>query len=683
MSTEVQCTISTHGTQNTAAHPYPNNTQLTAEDIAGRDPRATRSGRGWLITCPCHEDDKPSLSIYDTDRGVFVHCFAGCDWKKVRAALGLDERRNGHSSDWAEQYRVATYQHLDGRERPRYRRDYPADFPAGPCPWKGCTDTGPHKHIWGKRGRSSKGCELLIWGTDAPDKTLCLVEGEKAALALRAHVGGQDYTPVTWNGGASVKDAVFDVVKDRNVILWPDADEAGKKAMENAGRAALDAGAASLRLVDVADLPEKADAADVDAEQALVLLQTAEDYEPPERSGSARGVGRPARTFPVQWRLWTAQGHPVRSSVANAGVALASFTDCAFNYDAFADTELLNGERIEDATAVDLWHRMEIDLEFGPTKDALYGAITRSCRANSFHPVKDYLNGLRWDGKRRLNKLAHTHFGADNTALQNAIARLIIYGMVARIVQPGAKFDYMPVLQSGKQGLAKSEALRTLGGKWAGSGLSLDSFDLPKTLIERTKGKWLIECADLGGWRGSDIEKVKGIISDRQDSARMAYGRLNVTRERQFVIVGTSNPREFLKDSQNRRFPVLEVKQHIDLGALRRDRDQLFAEALADVEAFKDEDDYHVHLPAALWDEAEAHSQQFRSISAFEEWFTDWIAQRGSPNWFTGNDLKTGIAEELQQAVHNAEKARVLNAAGYQRGREYVNGKRTWIWKKD
>lgn len=667
--------VSTNGVQS--------HTSLTAADLAARYPNAMRSGRGWLVPCPCHEDDKPSLSIFDTDRGVFAHCFANCDWKKVRAALGLDERRNGHSSDWAEQYRVATYQHPDGRERPRFRRDYPADFPAGPCPWKGCTDTGPHKHIWGKRGRSSKGCELLTWGNDAPDKVLCLVEGEKAAAALLAHVGGQDYTPVTWNGGASVKDAVFDVVKDRNVILWPDADEAGKKAMGNAGRAALDAGAASLRLVDVAALPEKADAADVDAEQALVLLQTAEDYEPPEQSGSARDVGRPARTFPVQWRMWTEQGHPARSSIANAGVALASFTDCAFSYDAFADAELLNGERIEDATAGELWHRMEIDLEFGPTKDALYAAITRTCRANSFHPVKDYLNGLRWDGHRRLNKLAHTHFGADDTPLQNAIARLIIYGMVARIVQPGAKFDYMPVLQSGKQGLAKSEALRTLGGKWAGSGLSLDSFDLPKTLIERTQGKWLIECADLGGWRGSDIEKVKGIISDRQDSARMAYARLNVTRERQFVIVGTSNPREFLKDSQNRRFPVLEVKRHIDLGALRHDRDQLFAEALADVDAFKDGDEYHVHLPAALWDEAEAHSQQFRSISAFEEWFTDWIAQRGNPNWFTGNDLKTGIAEEFQQAVHNAEKARVLNAAGYQRGREYVNGKQTWIWKRD
>jgi len=670
-------------TQAVSTNGVQSHTALTAADLAARYPNATRSGRGWLVPCPCHEDDKPSLSIFDNDRGVFVHCFASCDWKKVRAALGLDGRRNGRSNDWAEQYRVATYQHPDGRERPRYRRDYPADFPIGPCTWKGCTETGPHKHIWGKRWRSSKGCELLIWGTDASDKALCLVEGEKAALALLAHVDGQDYTPVTWNGGASVKDAVFDVVEDRNVILWPDADEAGKKAMGNAGRAALDAGAASLRLVDVADLREKADAADVNAEQALVLLQTAGDYEPPEQSGSARGVGRPARTFPVQWLMWTEQGHPARSSIANAGVALASFTDCAFSYDAFADTELLNGERIEDATACELWHRMEIDLEFGPTKEALFAAVTRACRAKSFHPVKDYLDGLRWDGKQRLHKLAHTHFGADDTRLQNAIARLIIYGMIARIVQPGAKFDYMPVLQSGKQGLAKSEALRILGGKWAGSGLSLDSFDLPKTLIERTKGKWLIECADLGGWRGSDIEKVKGVISDRQDSARMAYARLNVTRERQFIIVGTSNPREFLKDSQNRRFPVLEVKQHIDLGALRRDRDQLFAEALADVDAFKDGDEYHVHLPEALWDEAEAHSQQFRSISAFEEWFTDWIAQRGNPDRFTGNELIKGIAEEFQQAVHNAEKARVLNAAGYQRGRESVNGKRTWTWKKD
>ena len=269
--------------RSTAQSVNHHQTQPTAEEVAQRFPDSKRSGDGWLIPCPCHTDEKPSLSVSDTDKDIIVHCYAGCTagegWRKVKQALGIYRSGNGWDKS---AFVVAVYSHPDGRTRPRYREDHDGD-----CWRDDCTKIGKHKHIWGEKGRSSTGCDLLTWGNDAPEKTLVLVEGEKAAAALLAHVDGKDYTPVTWNGGASVSKSIFDIVDGRDVILWPDADGPGKRAMQNAGKSAADAGASSIRLIDVADLPDKADAADVDAERALTLLQGATAHEVPANEPAA------------------------------------------------------------------------------------------------------------------------------------------------------------------------------------------------------------------------------------------------------------------------------------------------------------------------------------------------------------------------------------------------------------
>ena len=267
----------------------PLNEHPTAEEIAAKFPSAKRSGIGWLVPCPCHDDDNPSLSVFDTEKGVYVECFAGCDWEDVRRALGLGQRRNG---TWKDQFRIATYQHPDGREVPRYRKNYPSDFPSGPCHWfhkdrhgnkKRCGRTAPHKHIWGP---SVRGCYVLAWGEDAPDNTAVVCEGEKAAAACAQHVKGLPYTPFSF-GGASATSADFSPLAGRQVIIWPDADEAGGKAGEKIAQSAVEAGAAGLKLVDVSSLEDKADAADVDADTALALLEAAQNYTPPEKKEKA------------------------------------------------------------------------------------------------------------------------------------------------------------------------------------------------------------------------------------------------------------------------------------------------------------------------------------------------------------------------------------------------------------
>lgn len=362
----------------------------------------------------------------------------------------------------------------------------------------------------------------------------------------------------------------------------------------------------------------------------------------------------------TDWVLTTKEGRPVRNSIENAAYALECLP-YRFSHNLFSERDLCNGRVIDDRQVTSLHAEIERRLHVSPTKDALYGAISVVCDQRKFHPVKDYLRGLEWDGKRRLNRLGATYFGTDDTGLQNATCRLILIGMVARILKPGCQYDYMPILQ-GAQGAGKSTALEILSGEWFVEGLPLDVFDLTKVLLERSDNAWVIECADLSGWRGSDIEKVKGMISTKEDKSRMSYGRLPLHKKRQFIIAGTANPRDILRDSRNRRFPIIEVKHDIDLDGMRRDRDQLFAEALLEVERHYTPD-YHVTLPKGLWEEAEEHSQTFRQVSEFEAWARVYFSTN-STDRITNEQLKIHCPDNS----HARDRSRVMQDLGYRRG---------------
>lgn len=195
---------------------------------------------------------------------------------------------------------------------------------------------------------------------------------------------------------------------------------------------------------------------------------------------------------------------------------------------------------------------------------------------NQCHPVREYLTGLKWDGKPRLDRWAITYLGAEDTPLHRAFGRVMLLGAVHRVMRPGCQFDYMVVLE-GPQGKLKSSALRALGEPWFTDSLRLGS-DC-KVTIEQTAGYWFAEVAELAGMGTREIDAVKTQITTREDRARAAYGYFASTIPRQFIMVGTTNESEYLKDrTGNRRFLPIRVGE-IDLDALRRDRDQLFAEA--------------------------------------------------------------------------------------------------------
>lgn len=188
------------------------------------------------------------------------------------------------------------------------------------------------------------------------------------------------------------------------------------------------------------------------------------------------------------------------------------------------------------------------------TSDAMLIALSRA----AFHPVRDYLQGLKWDGTPRLDTLFIDYLGAEDTPYTRAVTRKSLVAAVARIYKPGCKFDYVLTLL-GPQGVGKSSILNKLGGQWFS-----DSFGSMqhKEAFEQVQGVWLIEMAELSALRKAEIETVKHFVSKRVDRMRVAYGKRIESFPRQCVFFGTTNREEFLvDDTGNRRWWV--VKTHI------------------------------------------------------------------------------------------------------------------------
>lgn len=213
----------------------------------------------------------------------------------------------------------------------------------------------------------------------------------------------------------------------------------------------------------------------------------------------------------------------------------------------------------------------------GKTMDALAVVVEQ----NRFHPVKDYLEGLQWDGVQRLDTLLIDFFGAEDNPYTRAVSRKTLVAAVARIADPGCKFDFM-LLLVGDQGLGKSYLLNRLGGKWYSDSLTTV---VGKEAYEQLQGAWIVEMAELSAAKKADIEALKHFISKQEDIFREAYGRRTVAFPRQSIFIGTTNDNECLRDrTGNRRFWPVNVglgKQSLwqDLNV-----DQIWAEA---VEAYQ------------------------------------------------------------------------------------------------
>lgn len=204
-------------------------------------------------------------------------------------------------------------------------------------------------------------------------------------------------------------------------------------------------------------------------------------------------------------------------------------------------------------------------------------AINNVAGSNRFHPVRDYLSSLEWDGKKRLDSLLIKHFKADSTDYVRAVTRKTLCAAVARIFEPGTKFDEMLILE-GLQGIGKSSFLAALACGWFTD--NVGSFG--KDSVENMKGKWIGEVGELTQFKKAEVEHIKAFLSRSSDRIREAYAKRSKDYPRQWIVLGSTNDDDYLKDTENRRmWPVRCHAKSFVKPLPPAEIGQIWAEALA------------------------------------------------------------------------------------------------------
>ena len=187
-------------------------------------------------------------------------------------------------------------------------------------------------------------------------------------------------------------------------------------------------------------------------------------------------------------------------------------------------------------------------------------ALKNVSMRNKFHPVRELLDSLTWDGKEHIRSLLPEYLGAEDSDYTYQVMRLWMLGAVSRVYKPGSKFDYTMILQ-GSQGIGKSTFLKQMAMDDSWFNDSLDSLDSDKA-VQSLTGSWIIELAELKSLArtAGGVESVKRFLTATQDKYRIPYERRADTFYRQCVFAGTTNKDDFLQDETgNRRFLIVQT----------------------------------------------------------------------------------------------------------------------------
>ena len=272
---------------------------------------------------------------------------------------------------------------------------------------------------------------------------------------------------------------------------------------------------------------------------------------------------------------------------ANAVIALEGLFPDGFGFDEMLQAPVLR-QALSNAEPPSLRAIRDTDLSVLQNKlqhvgfqrigwDTVHRAVQVVSERRKFHPVRGYLEALEWDGKQRLSKFLPVYFGTADSAYERRIGHMFLISMVARIFEPGCKADHLLVLE-GPQGILKSTACRVLGGEWFSD--HLPDITQGKDASQHLRGKWLIEVSEMHAMGRAEATQLKSFITRHVERFRPSMAAIEVIEPRQCVFIGTTNKDTYLRDETGgRRFWPVKAGT-IDIAALERDRDQLFAEAV-------------------------------------------------------------------------------------------------------
>ena len=212
------------------------------------------------------------------------------------------------------------------------------------------------------------------------------------------------------------------------------------------------------------------------------------------------------------------------------------------------------------------------------TEEQMRKGILQAAQRFVFNPVLDLVHEHSWDGQERIETFFIDYLGCEGDAYHREAALAWFTAAIARLHEPGHKFDFVPILE-GKQEIGKSGLIGELAIGFFGE-LSKD-FNNHQRMVESIRGKWILEVAELSGFRLAEVEDIKAFFSRPHDTVRLAYRENEEDFPRRCVFMGTSNKGEYLRDpTGNRRFwPIKATVEMVDFPSLIAAVPQLWAEA--------------------------------------------------------------------------------------------------------
>ncbi|HQS59746.1 MAG: hypothetical protein B7Y56_03105 [Gallionellales bacterium 35-53-114] len=451
-----------------------------------------------------------------------------------------------------------------------------------------------------------------------------LVVGTEEAVGIATMQLNELYDAVTWPQDArSVKKADWSWFKEGDeVVIWPDCNsirepitkeelDAGMKpedkpflpAIKQSGIAAaetvaqiLQARGCKVRIVDVPAPGVKPDGWNImhaDDEMSVEEIKTfITDHLRAPIPLNERGISTAILANAGEWKeqLFYKDGL-VRECRENVYLILQHHPDWkgVLWRDEFSNRiicrrdspigKLQGSEWLEeDDFKLGLWLAQNLRL-FIKASSNLADGIRAEADQNKFHPVREHLDSLVWDGKDRLEDWLSDYVGVEKSPYTSLVARYFLIGMVARIYRPGCKMDTALILE-GIQGEGKSTLAKILAGDehWFSDTVFVMG---EKDSLQGLRGRWVYELAELDSFGKAESTRAKAFISSSTDSYRAPYDRTFKDHPRQCVFIGTTNQIEYFKDpSGNRRYWPVKSNGEVKLDAMRQVRDQLFAEAV-------------------------------------------------------------------------------------------------------
>lgn len=330
-------------------------------------------------------------------------------------------------------------------------------------------------------------------------------------------------------------------------------------------------------------------------------------------------------------------------------------------------------DRLSDSLETDanLWLQRTYNMPDAPSSKVAE-AIRHIASANSFHPVREYLDGLEWDGVARLRRFLPDYCAVEDSPYAQEVGRRFLISAVARVMRPGCKVDTVLIL-CGKQGDGKSTAIERL---FSTSWFSDTPIDIRnKDSYIAIAGVWGYEWAELDSTRKQEVTAVKAFISAKIDKIRKPYARNDSRIPRQVVFIGTTNERTFLNDSTgSRRFWPVEVGA-IDLDRIEADRDQLWAEALTE---FRRGEQWH--LDARLEGLRVEASEVFQQVDPWEAPTREYLRGQSGVTAVEVVKAVTGREPGEQSRTDSLHMSSVLDSLGWRRQRRRVDGERVYLW---